>query len=46
MAVINLLKNGTVIDDMSTITVPNTLIESIERIIERHQAEQQRSETK
>lgn len=35
MAVINILKNGTVIDDMSKVTVPKEIMQNIAAIAER-----------
>lgn len=35
MAVINILKDGTIVDDMSKITVPKEVIENIVKIIEQ-----------
>ena len=35
MAIINILKDGTIVDDMSTVTVPKNIMESIVAITER-----------
>lgn len=35
MAVINILKDGTIVDDMSKVTVPKEVIENIVKIIEQ-----------
>lgn len=34
MAIINILKDGTVVDDMSKVTVPKEMIEKIVKIVE------------
>ena len=33
--VINILKDGTVVDDMSQVTVPNEIVQAVQRIVER-----------
>ena len=35
MAVINILKNGTVVDDMSKVTVPKEVVEKLAAIAQR-----------
>ena len=35
MAVINILKNGTVVDDMSKVTVPKEVVEKLAAITQR-----------
>ena len=39
MAIINILKDGTIVDDMSTVTVPKNIMESIVAITEREDVE-------
>lgn len=39
MAIINILKDGTIVDDMSTVTVPKKIMESIVAITEREDVE-------
>jgi hypothetical protein len=39
MAVINILKDGTIVDDMSKITVPKEIVENVARVIERREHE-------
>lgn len=34
MTVINILKDGTIVDDISTVTVPQEIVERIYRIVE------------
>ncbi len=33
--VINILKDGTIVDDMSKVTVPNEIVHAVARIVER-----------
>ena len=35
MVIINILNDGTVVDDMSKVTVPNEIVEHMIRILER-----------
>lgn len=35
MAVVNILKNGTVVEDMSTVTVPEEVVKNIIEVLER-----------
>ena len=35
MATINILKDGTIVDDMSKVTVPNEIVHAVQRIAER-----------
>lgn len=35
MAVINIRKNGTVVDDMSKVVVPKEIVEAVARIVNR-----------
>lgn len=35
MAVINILKNGTVVEDMSTVTVPEEVVKNIIEVLEQ-----------
>ena len=46
MAVINILKDGTVVDDMSKVTVPKETVQAIARIVERNEDEQQQKKRK
>lgn len=39
MAVINILKNGTVVEDMSKVTVPETLVKEVNNVFERKEKE-------
>lgn len=39
MAVINILKDGTVVDDMSKVTVPDEIMKHIAAIVERRNDE-------
>ena len=35
MAIINVLKDGTVVDDMSKVTVPKDIVQAVSRILNR-----------
>lgn len=40
MAVINVLKDGTIVDDMSKVKVPKHIVEAVIRISERKEIEE------
>lgn len=42
MTIINILKDGTVVDDMSQVTVPKEIIKNVYGIYNRSQKEQKR----
>lgn len=39
MAIINVLKDGTVVDDMSKVTVPKDIVQAVSRILNRQDGE-------
>lgn len=39
MAIINVLKDGTVVDDMSKVTVPKDIVQAVSRILNRKDGE-------
>ena len=39
MAVVNILKNGTVVEDMSTVTVPREVVQNILKICQSKEGE-------
>lgn len=41
MAVINIMKDGTIIDDMSTVIIPKEKVEEIVKIIEQREREKE-----
>ena len=45
MAVINILKDGTVVDDMSKVTVPKEVIERLASVVEARKKEKHERNT-
>lgn len=41
--VINVLKDGTIVDDMSKVTVPNEIVRAVQRIIERKESDEKKN---
>lgn len=43
MATINILKDGTIVDDMSKVTVPNEIVHAVARIAERKATDEKKN---